>query len=268
MHQLFDIKDTVIAITGGGGVLGSSMAAYLSGEGARIALLDLRAELAEEKAAQLPGEAIGLAANVLEEASLEAAKAAVMDRFGRVDVLINAAGGNMPGATISADGTIFDLSIDAFRKVTDLNLTGSVLPSLAFGKVMAEQKSGVVINISSMTAMRTITRVVGYSAAKAAIDNFTRWLAVELARKFGEGLRVNAIAPGFFIGDQNRRLLLEEDGSLTPRGQTIIDHTPMGRFGEADELHGTIHWLLSPASKFVTGVVVPIDGGFSAFSGV
>jgi NAD(P)-dependent dehydrogenase (short-subunit alcohol dehydrogenase family) len=181
MHQLFDIKDTVIAITGGGGVLGSSMAAYLSGEGARIALLDLRAELAEEKAAQLPGEAIGLAANVLEEASLEAAKAAVMDRFGRVDVLINAAGGNMPGATISADGTIFDLSIDAFRKVTDLNLTGSVLPSLAFGKVMAEQKSGVVINISSMTAMRTITRVVGYSAAKAAIDNFTRWLAVELA---------------------------------------------------------------------------------------
>ena len=174
----------------------------------------------------------------------------------------------MAGATIGPDQTIFDLSIDAFKKVSELNLTGSVLPSLVMGEQMSQQKQGVIINISSMTAQKAISRVVGYSAAKAAIDNFTKWMAVEMALKFGEGLRVNAIAPGFFIGDQNRALLLNEDGSLTNRGKTIIDHTPMGRFGEAEELNGTIHWLCSDASKFVTGVVVPIDGGFSAYSGV
>ncbi|MFK7920458.1 MAG: SDR family oxidoreductase [Bacteroidia bacterium] len=267
----FNIREKVIVITGGGGVLGGNMAHHLAEQGAKIALLDLRADLAIAKAEEITakgGKAIGLAANVLEEESLQAALKSIIQKFGNVDVLINAAGGNMPGATIGPDQTIFDLSIDAFQKVSELNLNGTVLPSLVFGKHMSERKAGVIINISSMTAQRAISRVVGYSAAKAAIDNYTKWLACELALKFGDGLRVNAIAPGFFIGDQNRRLLLEEDGSLTPRGATIVKQTPMGRFGEAAELNGTIHWLASEASKFVTGIVVPIDGGFSAYSGI
>ncbi len=174
----------------------------------------------------------------------------------------------MPGATIGPDSDIFSLSMEAFQKVSELNLNGSVLPSLVFGKHMVSKKTGVIINISSMTAQKAISRVVGYSAAKAAIDNYTKWLACELAIKFGDGLRVNAIAPGFFIGDQSRRLLLKEDGSLTDRGASIIKQTPMGRFGETDELNGTIHWLISEAARFVTGIVVPIDGGFSAYSGI
>jgi len=174
----------------------------------------------------------------------------------------------MPGATIGEDQTIFDLKMEDFRKVSQLNLDGTVLPSLVFGEVMAKQGNGNIINISSMTAMQAITRVVGYSASKAAIDNFTKWMSVELALKFGDGLRVNAIAPGFFIGNQNRELLLNKDGSYTKRGDTIIKNTPMKRFGEAEELNGTIQFLCSEASKFVTGIVIPIDGGFSAFSGV
>ena len=175
----------------------------------------------------------------------------------------------MPGATIGVNQNIFDVNIDHFKKVVDLNLFGSILPALVFGKEMAKNKQGVIINISSMTAQSAITRVVGYSASKAAIDNFTKWLSVELALKYGEGLRVNAIAPGFFIGNQNRDLLIDkETGAYTDRGETIIKNTPMQRFGEAEELNGSIHYLCSDASKFVTGVVLPIDGGFSAFSGV
>ena len=271
MQNLFDLTDKVIVVTGGGGALGGSMAAYLGKQGAKIAILDLRAENAIQLADQLTASgihAIPLEANVLSEESLIQCKSAIIKEFGRIDILINAAGGNMAGATIGPEQNIFDLSIDAFQKVSQLNLDGSVIPSMIFGRVMADQKRGTIINISSMAALRVITRVVGYSAAKAAVTNFTYWMAVELAKKFGEGLRVNAIAPGFFIGDQNRRLLLEEDGSLTPRGNTIIEHTPMGRFGEAEELHGTVHWLCSEASAFVTGIVVPVDGGFSAFSGV
>ena len=271
MNTLFDISGKKIVITGGGGVLGGSMGQYLATQGAQVVIMDLRGEMAEKRVEEIQkngGKAIALSGNVLEEESLEEARNEVIAQLGGVDILINAAGGNMAGATISPDQTIFDLSIDSFKKVSELNLTGSVLPSLVFGKVMADQGTGVIINISSMAAQRVITRVVGYSAAKSAIDNFTRWMAVEMAQKFGEGIRVNAIAPGFFIGDQNRRLLLEEDGSLTDRGKTIITHTPMGRFGNADELNGTIHWLCSSAATFVTGIVVPIDGGFSAFSGV
>jgi NAD(P)-dependent dehydrogenase (short-subunit alcohol dehydrogenase family) len=267
----FDVTGKIIAITGGGGVLGGSMAHHLAQMGARIALMDLRAEKAEERAAAIRsegGEAFGMGTDVLSRPALEKARATILEKWGRIDALINAAGGNMPGATIGPDQTIFDLSLEAFEMVSRLNLSGTVLPSLVLGEQMAQQKTGVILNISSMTAQQAITRVVGYSAAKAAIDNFTRWLATEFALKFGGQMRVNAIAPGFFIGDQNRRLLLEEDGSLTPRGQTIINQTPMGRFGEAEELNGTIQWLLSDASRFVTGIVVPIDGGFSAFSGV
>jgi len=271
MKNLFDLTDKVAVITGGGGVLGGSMATYLAQQGVKIAILDLRQDMADLRAAELNslgGEAIAFAANVLDEQNLKEVLNGILQKWGKIDILINAAGGNMAGATISPDQTIFDLSVDSFKKVSELNLTGSVIPSLVIGKQLAEQKNGVIINISSMAALRVITRVVGYSAAKAAIDNFTRWMAVEMARKFGEGIRVNAIAPGFFIGDQNRRLLLKDDGQLTDRGQTIISHTPMGRFGEAEELNGTIHWLCCDASAFVTGVVVPIDGGFSAFSGV
>ncbi|MEZ4777394.1 MAG: SDR family oxidoreductase [Bacteroidia bacterium] len=271
MQNPFDVSGKVIAITGGSGALGGSMAQRLIQAGARIAILDLRLELAQKSVAELTkegGEAIAIEANVLDKDNLIAAKNAIMAQWGKIDVLINAAGGNMPGATIGPNQTIFDLSIEAFKKVSDLNLNGSVLPALVFGEQMAAQKQGVIINISSMTAQRAISRVVGYSVSKAAIDNFTKWMAVELALKFGGGIRVNAIAPGFFIGDQNRNLLLNEDGSLTDRGKTIIAHTPMGRFGEAEELNGTIQWLCSDASKFVTGIVVPIDGGFSAWSGV
>ncbi|MEL6654171.1 MAG: SDR family oxidoreductase, partial [Bacteroidota bacterium] len=237
----------------------------------RVAILDRRLENAEKVAdaiRQAGGEAISLAGDVLDQSSLETALSHILQKWEHLDVLINAAGGNMAGATISPDQTIFDLSMDAFQRVSELNLNGSVLPSLVFGAHMAQRKNGVIVNISSMTAQRAISRVVGYSAAKAAIDNYTKWLACELALKFGEGLRVNAIAPGFFIGDQNRNLLLQPDGQLTERGATIIRQTPMQRFGEAAELNGTIQWLISDAAKFVTGIVVPIDGGFSAYSGI
>jgi len=211
---------------------------------------------------------MGLKADVLDQSQLLLARDRVLEEWGKVDILINAAGGNMPGATIGVDQTIFDLNIEDFRKVTQLNLDGTVLPSLVFGKCMAEQNSGTIINISSMTVQRAVTRVVGYSAAKAAIDNFTRWLAIEMAKKFGEGVRVNAIAPGFFITGQNKDLLTNPDGSLTSRGNDIIRNTPMGRFGEPNELNGVMIWLSSDASSFVTGTVVAVDGGFSAFSGV
>ncbi|MCR1024616.1 SDR family NAD(P)-dependent oxidoreductase [Cellulophaga baltica] len=270
--NLFDIENKVILITGGGGVLGGEMSNYLLSNGATIIVLDRREETvnaALEKLKKVSANVFGYVCNVLDETSLKEIADQIITTHGKIDVLINAAGGNMPGATIGVDQTIFDVNIDDFKTVVDLNLFGSILPALVFGKKMVENKKGVIINISSMTAQSAITRVVGYSASKAAIDNFTKWLSVELATKFGEGLRVNAIAPGFFIGNQNRDLLIDkETGKYTDRGDTIIRNTPMNRFGETDELNGTIHYLCADASKFVTGVVVPIDGGFSAFSGV
>ncbi|MEN7550433.1 SDR family oxidoreductase [Rapidithrix thailandica] len=270
-EKLFNLEGKVAIVTGGYGVLGGKMAEHLATEGVNVAILGRSSQQLEEKVSALQAkgaEAIGLQASVLDEAQLQEARQTVLDKWGKLDILLNAAGGNLPGATIGPDQTLFDLSFTDFRKVSELNLDGTVLPSIIFGKAMADQKSGVIVNISSMAAMRAITRVVGYSASKAAIDNFTRWMALEMASKFGEGIRVNAIAPGFFIGNQNRRLLTNEDGSLTQRGQQIIDHTPMGRFGEAEELNGTLQWLVSDASKFVTGTVIPVDGGFSIYSGV
>ncbi len=269
--DLFNISEKVIIITGGAGALGGSMAVHLINQGAKIVVFDLNSSAVEERVKELKklsNEVLGLSGSVLDKKNLERAKLEIIKKWRKIDVLINAAGGNMPGATIGENQTIFDLKIEDFRKVSELNLDGSVLPSLVFGEVLAKQGYGNIINISSMTAQSAITRVVGYSASKAAIDNFTKWLSVELALKFGDGLRVNAIAPGFFIGNQNRNLLLNKDGSYTDRGNTIIKNTPMKRFGEADELNGTIQYLCSDASKFVTGVVIPIDGGFSAFSGV
>jgi len=271
MKPNFDLNNKVAVITGGGGALGSCIAQSLSQSGVKIAILDLTEESAQRTVDLIEkegGTAIGFAANVLSKESIEKVSIKIIDHWGKVDILLNAAGGNMPGATIAVDQTIFDLSMEDFNKVTALNLNGSVIPSLVFGEIMAEQKKGSIINYSSMSVDRVITRVVGYSASKAGIENFTRWMAVEMALKFGSGVRVNAIAPGFFVGNQNRRLLLNEDGTYTERGDTIIRNTPMKRFGEAEELNGAIHFLCSDAAQFITGVVLPIDGGFSAFSGV
>jgi NAD(P)-dependent dehydrogenase (short-subunit alcohol dehydrogenase family) len=269
--HLFSLAGKVAVVTGGTGVLGGAMAHGLAAAGARVAILGRRAETAAEVAAEITaagGEAMPLPADVLDKASLDEARQRLAAQWSSVDILVNAAGGNIPAATIVGERSFFDLSEEAFAQVMALNLTGSVLPSQVFGQSMAEQGSGVIVNISSMAAQRTLTRVMGYAAAKAAIDNYTRWLAVELALKYGPGLRVNAIAPGFFLGEQNRALLVNADQSLTPRGQLIIDHTPMRRFGEPEELVGALVWLCSDAARFVTGVVVPVDGGFSAFGGV
>jgi len=269
--NLFSLTGKVAVVTGGTGVLCSVMCKELANAGAKVAVLGRRKEVADRLANEIVksgGMAIGVSADVLNKQQLLDAKKIILDRFGAIDILINGAGGNMPGATIAPDKTFLDLKIDDFQKVVDLNLTGTVLPTQIFGEAMTKMRSGVIINISSMAAIVPITRVVGYSAAKAAISNFTQWLAVEMVKKFGEGIRVNAIAPGFFLTEQNRALLTNPDGSLTARGNSIIQNTPYGRFGEAEELTGTLIWLCSDASKFVTGIVVPVDGGFSAFAGV
>ncbi|HEY0603780.1 MAG TPA: SDR family oxidoreductase [Herpetosiphonaceae bacterium] len=276
LTDLFSLDGQVAIVTGGTGVLGGAMAQGLAQAGARVGILGRRRERAEAVVAEIAragGQALALPADVMEQAQLEAARAAVLERWGRIDILVNAAGGNVAAATLSGDRTFWDLPREAFAQVFELNLLGTLLPSQIFGAAMIQGRGdepphGCIVNISSMAAQRAITRVVGYGAAKSAVDNFTRWLAVELGRSYGAGMRVNAIAPGFFIGEQNRDLLLKPDGSLTQRGQTIIDHTPAGRFGEPDELISTLIWLCSPGARFVNGVVVPVDGGFSAFSGV
>ncbi len=268
---LFDLKGKVAVVTGGTGVLGGAMARGLATAGAQVAIMGRREEKAEEVARSIKdegGEALALPADVLERGELEEARAKLLTAWNRVDILVNAAGGNLPSATVVGDLSFFDVEKSALNEVVNLNLLGTVLPSQVFGAAMRERGSGSIINISSMAAQKPLTRVVGYSAAKAAVDNFTKWLAVDLAQKYGEGLRVNAIAPGFFVGEQNRKLLLNEDGSLTARGRQIVTHTPMGRFGEPEDLVGTVVWLASDASRFVTGVVVPVDGGFAAFGGI
>jgi len=272
MDNLFSIKDKVIVITGAGGVLCSSMAISLAQTGAKVAVLDIVEENAKKVAKQITseeGQAIAIKCNVLDKQSLEAAKDKVISEFGQIDILINGAGGNKKEATTSPDLSFFDLPAEAIRFVFDLNFIGTLLPSQVFGKEMTKNGSGQILNVSSMNAFRPLTKIAAYSAAKAAISNFTQWLAVHVCQNYSKDIRVNAIAPGFFLTEQNRFLLTDEKtGELTPRGKTILDHTPMGRFGQADELVGTVIWLLSDAAKFVTGVVIPIDGGFSAFSGV
>ena len=268
---MFDLKGKVAIVTGGAGALGGAMSAGLARAGVKVGILSRTASRIEKKIKEIEkegGSALALVADVLNEEQLLAAKDKIIQKWGRIDILINAAGGNMKGATIMSNQSIFDLSMDDFDKVTALNLKGTVLPTMIFAKNMAERRKGSIINISSMAAQQAITRIVGYSASKAAIDNYTKWMAVEMAHKFGDGIRVNAIAPGFFVGEQNRRLLFNEDGTPTPRAGTIISNTPFKRFGEAEELIGTTIWLCSDASSFVTGIVVPVDGGFSAFSGV
>ena len=269
--QWFDFTGKTAVITGGTGVLGSEMACALVGCGANVAILDRDPKLRDEMKTALDagvGTYMVIQADVLKRDLLQDAIEKIVAAFGRIDILINAAGGNHPRATSSADTPFFDLPQEALSFVIDLNMMGTMLPSQIIGKVMADQGEGIILNLSSMTAFTPLTHVVGYAAAKAGVSNFTQWLAVHMAQEYSPHIRVNALAPGFFIGQQNKALLLDEDGSLTKRGQQIIDHTPMGRFGKADELLGTMLWLLSPASKFVTGIIVPVDGGFSAFSGV
>ncbi len=269
--ELFSLDGKVAVVTGGTGVLGGAMARGLAAAGAQVGILGRREANAETLAFAIEadgGTAMALPADVLDKEQLQTARTALLDAWGRVDILINAAGGNMPAATVFGDLTFFDLSREAIEQVMALNFTGTLLPTQIFGEPMANQGSGSIINISSMAAQRPLTRVIGYAASKSAIDNLTRWLAIDLAQKHGPGMRVNAIAPGFFIGEQNRALLLNDDDSLTARGKQIIDHTPMARFGEPDELVGTAVWLSSDAARFITGIVVPVDGGFSAYSGV
>ena len=273
LTALYDFSGKTIVITGATGVLGGEMACALVGCRANVAMLDRNLDpgkgLLELMGPDAQSHAVLVAADVLKSESLAQAVDVVMNRFGRIDALINAAGGNKAEATALPGQSFFDLPPEALRWVFDLNLLGTVLPCQAFGRVMAGAGEGVILNITSMAALRPLTRVVAYSAAKAGISNFTQWLAVHMAREHSPRIRVNAIAPGFFLTRQNRFLLTDEaTGNLTPRGEAILAHTPMRRFGQPEDLLGAVLWLLSPASEFVTGAVIPIDGGFSAFSGV
>lgn len=268
---MFDIKDRIAVITGGYGVLGSSMARCLARRGAKVVILGRKAEKGEKLVEELKAlgtEAYFGKADVLNKAEVESVCAAVVKLWGRIDILINAAGGNVAGATIAPGQTILDMEIEAYQQVLELNLKGTVIPTLVFGAQMARQKRGSIINISSMTAQSVVTRVVGYSSAKAGIDNFTKWTAVEFARKFGEGVRVNAIAPGFFITEQNRTLMTLPDGSYSERAKDVVRATPFGRLGKPEELNGAVVFLASDDSSFMTGTILPVDGGFSVFSGV
>ncbi len=269
--KMFSLEGKIAVITGGAGVLGSAIAMGLGKAGAKVALCDI--VNADKVAKQLQEEGIiakGYYINVMDIEKIKTCRDEVIRDFGKVDILLNAAGGNMKEATTSEDLKYFDLPLSALEKVMGLNLFGgAILPSQVFGKDMIKnQDGGSIINISSMNAFRPLTRIPGYSAAKAAVSNFTQWLAVHFAQEYNKKLRVNAIAPGFFLTTQNRFLLTNEDGSLTPRGKTIIVHTPMSKFGDPEDLIGVCVWLASDASKFVTGIIVPVDGGFSAFSGV
>lgn len=271
MNEIFSIQGKIAVITGASGVLGGSLAESFVKAGATVVALGRNQETLEVRVKKLidaGGEAFAVEANVMDVESLEAAAKKIVEKYGKIDILLNIAGGNIPAATLSPNQSFLDMNIEGWNQVTDLNINGTVYPSYVFGKVMAQQGSGSIVNISSMAAYSAITRVAGYSAAKAAITNFTQWLASDLALKYGDTIRVNAIAPGFFIGDQNRNILLNPDGSLTERSIKVIAKTPMGRFGDAEELNGAVQFLCSDAASFITGALLPVDGGFSAFSGV
>jgi NAD(P)-dependent dehydrogenase (short-subunit alcohol dehydrogenase family) len=272
LRKQYDFTGRTVVVTGGAGILGGEMACALAGCNANVVVLDRDTALAERLKTRLRsgiGQAMIVFGDVLKKETLEQAAETIRAKFGTVDALINAAGGNNPKATTGPGRTFFDLPEEALRLVSDLNLLGTIIPSQVFGKMMVERKEGIILNVSSMNAFRPLTRIAAYSAAKAAVSNFTQWLAVHMAQEYSPTIRVNAIAPGFFLTDQNRFLLTDKTtGSLTDRGNKIISHTPMGRFGTPEDLLGAVLWLLSPASSFVTGIVLPIDGGFSAYSGV
>lgn len=271
MKNLFDVSGKVIVVTGAAGVLGGGTARYLQEQGAYVVYLCRGRERADRLVAEgktISEKCLGYDCNVLDQAALDSVYEKIMEDIGRIDVLINAAGGNMPGANIRPEQDVFDLKMEDYSSVLDLNLKGTVMPTMTFAKAFKAQGSGCVVNFSSMSATQALTRVLGYSNAKAAIDNFTKWMATEMALKYGDKVRVCALAPGFFVSNQNRALLINEDGTYTERGQQVINKTPFRRFGEQEEVYGTIHYLISEAAKFVTGVIVPVDGGFSAYTGV
>ncbi|MGO8815116.1 MAG: SDR family oxidoreductase [Terriglobia bacterium] len=272
LNRLYDFTGKTVVITGGSGILGGEMACALVECGAHVVILARHLDAAQhvlDRMGPRANQAMAISANVVDASSLNHAAEVIHEKFGKVDCLLNAAGGNKPQATAGGDLGFFDLPPDALRWVFDLNLMGTILPSQVFGKMMAEKEEGVILNVSSMSAIRPLTRVVAYSAAKAAVNSFTQWLAVHVAQQYSPKIRVNAVAPGFFLTKQNRFLLTDEKtGDLTARGKSIITHTPMARFGQPEDLLGAVLWLLSPASAFVTGIVLPVDGGFSAFAGV
>lgn len=265
-----NLQGKVAVVTGGGGVLGGSIARSFVENGVKVVILDVRQEQLDsrEKELSVQGEVMSILGSVLNISDLENAREQILSRWGRIDILVNVAGGNLPGATLREDQTVFDMKVEDFNRVTDLNLNGTVYPSLVFGKEMANKGEGSIINISSMASYSAITRVPGYSVAKSGVSIFTQWLAMEMALKFSENIRVNALAPGFFIGDQNRAVLINPDGSYTERSRKVLARTPMKRFGNIKELNGLIHFLCSEHASFITGTVIPVDGGFSSFSGV
>lgn len=265
-----DLRGKVAVVTGGGGVLGGSISKSLVENGVKVAILDILPDALDKKIKELSplGEVIGIPCNVLKKESLEEACEQLLSVWGSVDILINAAGGNLPGATLTEEQTVFDMKIEDLNRVTDLNLNGTVYPCLVFGKAMAEKGEGSIINVSSMAIYSAITRVPGYSVAKSGVSIFTQWLAMEMALKFSEKIRVNALAPGFFIGNQNRGVLINPDGSYTERSKKVLARTPMKRFGDITELNGLVHFLCSEHASFITGAIIPVDGGFSSFSGV
>lgn len=270
MNNQFSIAGKVAVVTGAGGVLGGTLAKAFTQAGAKVVVGDYKAERLAEKVKEFSqyGEVMGALFNVTDIPSIQKAADEIEAKWGRIDILLNIAGGNIPGATLMPDQEFFDMDMDKWEKVIDLNMNGTVYPSYVFGKIMAKQKSGSIVNVSSMAAIQAMTRVPGYSAAKAAVANFTQWLAMEMAMKYGDGIRVNAINPGFFIGDQNRAILLNPDGSLTDRSKKVLVNTPMNRFGDINEITGPVQFLCSEAASFITGTVLAIDGGFSTFSGV
>ena len=265
-----DLKGQVAVVTGGGGVLGGSISKSLVENGVKVVILDIMQEPLEKRVNELKpyGEVVGFLCNVLDVNSLEDVRKKIDELWGGIDILINAAGGNLPGATLTEEQTIFDMKVEDFNKVNDLNLNGTVYPCLVFGKSMADKGKGSIINVSSMACYSAITRVPGYSVAKSGVSIFTQWLAMEMALKFDEKIRVNALAPGFFIGNQNRAILINPDGTYTERSKKVLARTPMKRFGDISELNGMVHFLCSDYASFITGTIIPIDGGFSSFSGV
>jgi len=268
---MFSLIGKVAVVTGGGGVLGGSIARSLIQAGVKVAIVDIREEnvkAAVDHLIELGGEALGFVSSVLSIEELKQVRGSILEKWGKVNILVNAAGGNLPGATLTESQTVFDMKIEDFEKVNDLNMNGTVYPSIVFGESMADRGEGSIITISSMATYSSITRVLGYSTAKSAINIFTQWMAMEMATKFSEKIRVNAIAPGFFIGDQNRNVLINPDGSYTDRSKKVLARTPMGRFGDIKELNGAVQFLCSDAASFITGVILPVDGGFSSFSGV
>jgi NAD(P)-dependent dehydrogenase (short-subunit alcohol dehydrogenase family) len=271
LQARFDVQGRTAVVTGGSGQLGRVMASALAQAGAQVAILARHAQTTKTVAETIQAEggtALGIACDVLSRASLEQSRQQITSAFGPVDMLINAAGGNSPAATTSTEQSFFDLDVEAINRVFGLNFTGTFQSCQVFGRALADRGQGCIVNVTSMSGLRPLTRVPAYSAAKAAIVNFTQWLAVHMAQEYHPAIRVNALAPGFFLTEQNHYLMVDADGRMTPRAQTIIDHTPMGRLGTPEDLPGTLLWLVSPASAFVTGVVIPVDGGFSSFSGV